>query len=143
VIPVDSSEAGVRTNDFSKERVQEITLKLLDYCKKNDWAGYDPYDALNSPIFRYLPFLDFKLFRLELTQLLKRSPIKIRPLLLVPKMQNPKALALFLMAFLKLDRLGLLEDKDLIPVMIQRLIDLRSPFNPSNPSNPKNLAISI
>ena len=44
-----------------REEVQETTLKLLDYCKKNDWAGYDPYDALNSKLFTALPFLDFRL----------------------------------------------------------------------------------
>jgi hypothetical protein len=113
--------------DISRDRIQEITLKLLDYCRKNDWVGYDPYDALNSKLLGYLPFLDFRVFRIGLTQLLKRSPINIRPLLLVPKMQNPKALALFLMAFLKLERMGLLDDKSLIPLMIDRLIALRSP----------------
>ena len=117
----------MRTKEVSKDRIQEITLKLLDYCKANNWAGYDPYDALNSRLLGYLPFLDFRLFRIGLTQLLKRSPVNIRPLLLVPKMQNPKALALFLMAFLKLEKLGLLEDKSLIPLMIERLIALRSP----------------
>ena len=122
-----SARADVKTNDFSKERVQEITLKLLDYCKKNNWAGYDPYDALNSKLLGHLPFLDFRFFRIGLTQLLKRCPINIRPLLLVPKTQNPKAIALFLMAFLKIEKLGLLEDKGLIPLMIQRLIELRSP----------------
>jgi hypothetical protein len=113
--------------DISKDRIQEITLKLLDYCQKNDWSGYDPYDALNSKLLRYLPFLNFRVFRIGLTQLLKRSPINIRPLLLIPKMQNPKALALFLMAFIKLEKLGLLKDKNLIPLMVDRLIALRSP----------------
>ena len=27
-------------------------LKLLGYCRANDWAGYDPYDVLNSGIFK-------------------------------------------------------------------------------------------
>jgi hypothetical protein len=113
--------------DTSYEQIKAVTLKLLAYCKANDWAGYDPYDALNSEIFKALPFLDFRLPRLALTQMVKKSPFNFRPLFLVPKTQNPKAIALFLMAFLKLDRLGLLEDKELIPLMIQKLIDLRSP----------------
>jgi len=123
--------------DFQNKLEKSIT-SLLDYCKANDWAGYDPYDALNSRIFRCLPFLDFRLFRLALTQLLKRSPINIRSLLLVPKMQNPKAIALFLMAFLKLKKLGLLQDENLITLMTQKLINLRSPNNPSNSSNSTN-----
>ena len=76
-------------------------VKLLDYCRANDWAGYDPYDATNSRLFDALPFLNSRLPRLVLTQLLKRSPINVRPLLLIPKTQNPKAIALFLSALLK------------------------------------------
>ena len=40
-----------------------------------------------------------------LTQALKRSPINVRPLALIPKTQNPKALALFLSAFLRIAKL--------------------------------------
>jgi hypothetical protein len=42
--------------------VQSTTMKLLDDCRANDWAGYEPYDVLNSPIVNALPFLDFRLF---------------------------------------------------------------------------------
>ena len=124
--------------DNPADSIRETVLKLLDYCKKNDWAGYDPYDAVNSKLFRLLPFLDRRLPRLVLTQLLKRSPIDFRRLLMVPKTQNPKGLALFLMAFLKLRKLGLLESDDLIRLMIQKLIDLKSPINPSNPITTTN-----
>jgi len=113
----------------SFETIKTVTLKLLEYCKANDWAGYDPYDALNSEIFKALPFLDFRLPRFVLTQILKRSPFNFRPLLLIPKTENPKAIALFLMAFLKLKMLGLLENEDLISLMIQKLLKLRSPNN--------------
>ena len=101
-------------------------LKLLDHCRMHEWAGYDPYDALNSGIFRALPALDRWLPRLVLTQVLKRSPINIRPLLLVPKTQNPKGLALFLGSMLKLSKVGLLEDPALIDLMIERIVTLRS-----------------
>src|ERR1035438_9093031 len=83
-------------NDMNNEEIQNVTLKLLNYCKGNDWAGYEPYDVLNSKVFNSLPFLNVKLPRLVLTQFLKRSPINFRQLLLVPKTQNPKALGLFL-----------------------------------------------
>ena len=114
----------------SFEKIKTVTLKLLAYCQSNNWAGYDPYDALNSEIFNRLPFLNFRLPRLVLTQILKRSPFNFRSLLKVPKTQNPKAIALFLMAFLKLKRLGLLENEDLITLMIEKLINLRSSNNP-------------
>ena len=103
------------------------TLKLFDYCRKSDWAGYDPYDALNSEIFKRLPLLDSKLPRLVLTQVLKRSPINFRSLLLVPKTQNPKALGLFLTAFLNLSKQGLLDQDNLVRIMVEKLITLRSP----------------
>jgi hypothetical protein len=114
---------------YSFDDPKTVTLKLLAYCQANEWAGYDPYDALNSQIFKALPFLDFRLFRLGFTQAIKRFPLNLRPLLLIPKTQNPKAIALFLMAFLKLERLGLLDNKDLLMLMTQKLINLRSPNN--------------
>lgn len=102
-------------------------VKLLDYCRANDWAGYDPYDATNSRLFDALPFLNSRLPRLVLTQLLKRSPINLRPLLLIPKTQNPKAIALFLSALLKPSKTELADRESLIRSMIDRLIALRSP----------------
>lgn len=101
--------------------------KLLNYCQANEWAGYDPYDATNSRFFDALPFLNSRLPRLALTQLLKRSPINLRPLLLIPKKQNPKAIALFLAAFLKLSKTELADRESLIRLMIDRLVALRSP----------------
>src|SRR5512145_1787722 len=95
-------------------KLETVTRQLFNYCRSNDWAGHDPYDALNSELFKRLPFLDFWLPRLALTQILKRSPVNFRPLLMIPKTQNPKALALFLMALLKMDKLGMMDDKNLI-----------------------------
>jgi hypothetical protein len=101
-------------------------LKLLAYCQANDWAGYDPYDAVNSHVFAAMPFLNSRLPRLFLTQALKRSPINIRRFLRIPKTQNPKAIALFLSAFLKLSRIGVVNAGELVEPMIERLIALRS-----------------
>jgi len=101
-------------------------LNLLSYCQANEWAGYDPYDAVNARVFTALPFLNSRLPRLVLTQALKRSPINIRRLLGIPKTQNPKAIALFLSAFLKLSRIGVGKTGDLVEPMIDRLTALRS-----------------
>ncbi len=101
-------------------------VKLLAYCRANDWAGYDPYDALNSKTVEALPFLNFRLSRLVLTQALKRSPINIRRIMLVPKTQNPKAIALFLSALLKLSKIGVADHEGLVRLMIDSLIALRS-----------------
>jgi len=106
---------------------ETVILKLVAYCQENNWAGYDPYDALNSRVFERVPFLDSRIPRLILTQALKRSPINIRGLLLVPKNQNPKAIGLFLSAFLKLSKIEMFSREGLVEEMIDRLIALRSP----------------
>ncbi len=116
-----------RFDDAWVSRVQETTLKLLDYCRSNDWAGYDPYDALNSELFIALPFLNARFPRLLLTQAMKRSPVNLRPLLMVPKTQNPKGLALCLTALLKLRKLDLLQDENLPLKLVAQIIALRSP----------------
>ena len=127
--PINSSNSTNPMNTIDIDRIKEITLKLLDYCHRNNWTGYDPYNALNSRLFAATPFSRSRICRIAMTQALKRLPINIRPFLLIGKEQNPKALALFLMAFVRLDKLGLLEDRSLIPLMIQKPIDLRSPVD--------------
>jgi hypothetical protein len=101
-------------------------FKLLAYCRAENWAGYDPYDALTSRLFTKLPLLDSRFPRLAMTQVLKRSPINIRRLALIPKTQNPKAMALFLSALLQVKSEDLRDRGDLIQYMITRLADLRS-----------------
>jgi len=105
---------------------QDIALRLLAYCADNQWAGYDPYDALNSKVFRALPFIKSRYARLALTQGMKRSPLNLRPLLLVPKTPNPKGLALFVSALVKLAKLNLLEKPALLEMAVDLLMDSRS-----------------
>jgi hypothetical protein len=111
----------------SKAKVEEVLLRLCAYCRSKQWAGYDPYDALNSKVFQLLPLLNARWPRIALTQALKRSPVNIRRLALVPKTQNPKAIGLFLSALLKLPN-DLVADRDhLCEYMLQRIAELRSP----------------
>jgi hypothetical protein len=112
--------------DFDKTTTG-VTLKLLAYCRSNQWAGHDPYDALNTRLLTALPFLDTKPMRLILIQALKRSPVNVRQLLLVPKTQNAKAIGLFLRAVLKLSKLGILTSHELPDHLVERAIALRSP----------------
>ena len=108
---------------------EAAALRLLAWCQERNWAGWDPYDALNSQLFQALPFLDAKWPRLVLTQALKRAPINLRPLLQVTPSQNPKALGLFLKAALKLGALGLIEHKGICEELANRIAQLRSPEN--------------
>ncbi|MCB2167360.1 MAG: hypothetical protein KQI78_06850 [Deltaproteobacteria bacterium] len=113
----------------TKESVQKITLNLLAYCQNEGWAGWDPYDALNSRLFRLLPFLDQRIPRLILIQSMKRSPINLRRMMLVPKTQNPKALALFLSSLIKIRKMGLAQNIT-IKSLIEQIKELRSPDTP-------------
>ena len=108
-------------NEFQAKLENSIT-RLLDYCKNNDWAGYDPFDGLNSKIFALMPFHNNKLPRLFFIQFMKRFPINLRRILLVPKEQNPKGLALFASALIRLSDMGLIDGSDLIDGIIKKLI---------------------
>src|SRR5437773_11185027 len=98
--------------------LSEAIESLVHYCQANQWAGYDPYDALNSKVFKSAPFYRSKFCRIAFTQAMKRSPVNLRPLLGVPREQNPKALALFASALLKLsDRED--EAKDVVQLLLK------------------------
>ncbi len=122
ILPKQSIQPEPAVRDLCEDAVR----KLVDYCQANNWAGYDPYDALNSRVFERLPFLNSRFPRLALTQALKRSSINLRRLLLVQKAQNPKAMGLFLSAFMKLSGANLVDAEPLAGLMIERLIALRS-----------------
>jgi hypothetical protein len=116
-----------QNNSANTNSVWLPLLQLLSYCRQNDWAGHDPYDAVNSKFFTALPILDRKLPRLVMTQALKLSPINVRRLLAIPKTQNPKALALFLSSFLAMSPNDLPDRDRLIKQMIQLIAAKRSP----------------
>lgn len=118
----------MNSNSAGRSPARHAALALLRYCQERDWAGWDPYDALNSHWLRLLPFLDFRLSRLVLIQALKRCPVNPRPLLLIPRSRNPKGQALFLSSFLNLSRAGLLKDHELIQRTAESLDAMRSPM---------------
>lgn len=81
-------------------QVIDSFVTLRDYCEKEGFKGWDPYDGLNSRIFQAIPFLKKSaLCRLVTIQGFKRSPINLRPLALVPKEYNAKGIGLFLQGY--------------------------------------------
>lgn len=107
--------------------VRKTIADLLNYCRKNNWAGYDPYDGLNSRLFSALPFSSKKLPRLAFIQLIKRLPINMRPLFLISPEPNPKGLAVFSSALLKLAESGFIDDDETIKAVLQGMVELRTP----------------
>jgi len=75
--------------------IEQAFAGLLQWCRRRDFAGYDPFDALNSRVFQSTPFRHSRTARRVWTQLLKRSPFNFRPLALVPPQKNSKGVALF------------------------------------------------
>lgn len=75
-----------------------IHAELLAWCREHDFAGHDPFDALNSRLFNATPFAGSRNARLIWTQLLKRSPADLRAIALVPRERNAKGIALFALA---------------------------------------------
>ncbi len=81
--------------------VQPHLISLLSYIERYNYAGYDPYDALNSPLLRLLACRS-KWVRIAFTQALKRLPFNLRPILGVRRAHNPKAIGLFLWGYARL-----------------------------------------
>ncbi|HEY8188363.1 MAG TPA: hypothetical protein VIF64_20000 [Pyrinomonadaceae bacterium] len=80
--------------------LEQVFENLFEWCRRRDFAGYDPFDALNSRAFQSTPFQRFQIARTIWTQLGKRSPWNVRPLALVPKQRNSKGIAIFALAAL-------------------------------------------
>lgn len=80
--------------------LEQIVDDLFAWCRKNDFAGNDPFDALNSRVFQVTPFRHSRAARLVWTQLVKRSPLNLRPAARVPAQKNSKGIALFALAAL-------------------------------------------
>lgn len=72
----------------------------MAWLEAEHFRGYDPYDALNSRIPGALGRRNHSL-GIVLTQLLRRLPINLRPLLGIARDWNPKGMGLFLASFVR------------------------------------------
>src|SRR5918998_3600760 len=95
-----------------REEFERVYEELRAWCRERGHAGHDPFDALNSRLFRATPLRHSRLARLAWTQLFKRSPFDLRPLALVPKGRNAKGTALFALAWLSRLRAARVEGDD-------------------------------
>lgn len=74
--------------------------ELWSWCRAHEFAGYDPFDGLNSRLFQATPLRHSRTARLAWTQLFKRAPLNFRQLVGVQPEPNAKGLALFALAAL-------------------------------------------
>jgi hypothetical protein len=80
--------------------LQTAHRDLWKWCRARGFAGYDPFDGLNSRLFQATPFKNSRAARLAWTQFHKRSPINFRSLARIPRERNAKGIALFALAAL-------------------------------------------
>lgn len=79
--------------------IAEALQNLAAYIEKENYCGYDPYDALKSPLFKLPFFRSSGIVRFAFQQLVKRFPFNLRPVLFVPKGYNPVTLGLCIHAY--------------------------------------------
>lgn len=81
--------------------IKALLSQVLAHAERFDYAGYDPYDALNSPFLRALTGTS-KWARIAVTQTMRRLPVNLRPLAGIARGHNPKGVGLFLWGCAKL-----------------------------------------
>ena len=80
----------------------DISLKsLIDYIEKNNYKGFDPYDALKSPFINNSIFKDKKFIKFLVQQFVKRFIFNLRPILRINKGYN-RYISLCMYAYLYL-----------------------------------------
>jgi hypothetical protein len=86
-------DRSTRPCRITPERLRQALAETDAYVTREDFSGYDPYDALKSPIFK-LPLLGSNHYtRLVMQQVLKRLPVNVRPLLGIKKTLSAVSLA--------------------------------------------------
>jgi len=109
--------------------IEKVIKEVEDYIIKEDYKGYDPFDALNSPLFR-LPILSTnKTIRFFAQQIFRRLPINFRPQLGIKKEVNPVTLGFCIQAYTYLSQIYF-EKREYylkeINKLLEKLINLRS-----------------
>lgn len=82
-----------------------IRKAVFDGLERDQWKGWDPFDGLASPFFRPLLARQnntvMRWLGILLLQAVKRSPVNLRPMLKIPRQENPMTWAAGLLGFLE------------------------------------------
>lgn len=88
------------------DKVQSSFDRLEQYCRAEEFRGWDPYDGLTSKVFRAMPVLpNNQITRLMWIQFIKKMPVNLRGILKIDKGYNPKGLALFISGYSELSKI--------------------------------------
>lgn len=103
-----------------------VCRSALSWAHERDYAGYDPYDGLNSPILSAIS--PHWLLRLVAIHGVQRFPLNLRPVLRIPEERNPKGIGLFASTYLnEYERTGEAADLRRAERLLDWLVDNRSP----------------
>ncbi len=92
VAATHSTEEASAPSAAQRAALTDALRSLESWCSQRKWAGTDPYDGLNAT--RAVLLLKRSVLgRRVLTQLVKRSPVNLRPLLGISAGQSAAALA--------------------------------------------------
>ena len=82
--------------------IERIFIKMQEWVRQENYAGYDPYDWGMSPLSNKLPYY----LNLLMSQINLYSPINFRKIWGIKKGTSNKSLALFAQAYLKYYRVS-------------------------------------
>ena len=94
----------------STQKAKVISEDLYSWMSAQEFKGWDPFDALNSPFLSGISRIN-RWFGVAALQLVKRCPMNLRQILLVPKTVNAKGIGLILAALVIRSRI-LHQDED-------------------------------
>lgn len=101
---------------------------LKDYCEREEFKGWDPYDGLNSSFFQsFSKVRENRIARLIWIQLFKKSPLNLRKTFKVKKDFNPKGLGLFLSGYCNLYKMDPRQEYvEKISFLTEKILSLQS-----------------
>jgi len=109
-------------------QIESSFTRLLEFLEKvplgERYKGYDPFDGLNSKLFRNSFLNHSRLARLLWLQMNKQSPVNFRNITKTECSHNPQALGIFISAYCKLyEQKPTLEFKDTIMFLSDNLLE--------------------
>src|SRR5690348_9019259 len=88
-----TATSGLSSDDRWLEPALDAVERRLEL---EDLRGWDPYDALCSPLFALPVLRSNRALRYAAQQAVKRAPWNLRPVLRIPKQLNPVSIGLYL-----------------------------------------------
>ena len=115
---------------LSTARLLASVEQARDHIERERFRGWDPFDALASPLFGLPVLRSSRPVRFAAQQLVRRAPVNLRPLLRIGKGYNPVTLALVLEAcayLARVDRDRSEQHRALASHCLDELARLRTP----------------